>query len=199
MHYSRAKSSLTLLAVVMLGMISGCASITGSKTQPLSVTAVCEGKMVQSASCTLTNDKGVSYAVTPGSVVVSKSTADISVSCTKGSSTSMPSIVKSSSNASVWGNILMGGPIGAAIDAGTGAGFDYPPTINVMFSPPCDEIVTSTSAANNSPSSNPAAKSENIPQGQVADRIRDLNKLFQEGAISKSEFDTKRALLLNAM
>jgi len=161
-YIARVKNISLLLMILFLGMISGCASITGSKTQPLSVTAVCEGKMVQAASCTLTNDKGVTYVTTPGSAVVSKSTADISVSCTKGSSSSMPSIVKSSSNASVWGNILFGGPIGAAVDAGTGAGFDYPPTINVMFSPPCDEIVTSTPAANNSPSSNSAAKTENI-------------------------------------
>ncbi len=85
----------------------------------------------------MTNDKGVSYVSTPGTVMVSKSSADLSVTCTKDKVSSNPAIVKSSSNVNIWGNILLGGPIGAAIDAGTGAGFDYPPTVSVVFNSPC--------------------------------------------------------------
>ena len=118
-------------------VLTGCASITGSKTQPVSVTAICEAEQIQGASCTVTNDKGVSYVSTPGTVMVNKSAADLSVTCMKEKITSNPAVVKSSSNVNIWGNILLGGPIGAAIDAGTGAGFDYPPTVNVAFNSPC--------------------------------------------------------------
>ncbi len=117
--------------------LSGCASITGSKTQPISVTAICEAEQIQGASCTVTNDKGVSYTSTPGTVMVTKSNADLSVTCTKEKVSSNPAVVKSASNVNIWGNILLGGPIGAAIDAGTGAGFDYPPTVSVVFNSPC--------------------------------------------------------------
>lgn len=92
---------------------------------------------MKGASCTATNDKGVAYASTPGTVMVSKSGSDLVVQCEKDKKASNPITVKSSSNANIWGNILFGGPIGAAIDAGTGAGFDYPPTVNAMFEQPC--------------------------------------------------------------
>jgi len=125
-----------LLAGLAL-LVTGCASITGSKTQPLSVTAICEGEPIQGASCTATNDKGAFYVSTPGTITINKSAADLSLTCVKSKVSSSPSIVKSSSNVNIWGNILLGGPIGAAVDAGTGAGFDYPPSVNVVFTPPC--------------------------------------------------------------
>ena len=123
--------------VISIVFLSGCASITGSKTQPVSITATCDSEQVQRASCTVTNDKGVFYVGTPGTVMVNKSTADLSVVCVKDKVNSNPTIVKSASNVNVWGNVLFGGPIGAAVDAGTGAGFDYPPAVNVVFDPPC--------------------------------------------------------------
>lgn len=129
-----------ILMVVACGFVilaTGCASITGSKNQPVSVTAICEAEQVQGASCTVTNDKSVSYATTPGTAFVQKSMGDLSVTCIKDKMNSNPSIVRSSSNANIWGNILLGGPIGAAIDAGTGAGFDYPVAVNVIFNSPC--------------------------------------------------------------
>jgi hypothetical protein len=128
------KSVLILVPIVFA---SGCASITGSKTQPVSITATCDSEQVQGASCTVTNDKGVFYVGTPGTVMVNKSTADLSVVCVKDKVNSNPAIVKSTNNANIWGNILLGGPIGAAVDAGTGAGFDYPPAVNVVFNAPC--------------------------------------------------------------
>jgi hypothetical protein len=118
-------------------LATGCASITGSKNQPIAITAICEAEQVQAANCTVTNDKGVIYVSTPGTAFVNKSTSDLTVSCTKEKVQSNPVIVKSSSNASIWGNILLGGPIGAAVDAGTGAGFDYPNAVNVTFNSPC--------------------------------------------------------------
>ncbi len=42
-------------------------------------------------------------------------------------------VVKSSTKGMAWGNILAGGIIGGAIDAGTGAAYDYPSLINVSM------------------------------------------------------------------
>lgn len=121
-----------IFTFALLAFLNGCASITGSKYQGITVVAVCEGKQVEAASCSLTNDSGVWYVTTPGSVFVHKSTGDMSVSCKKDDAGGT-NVFRSTSAAGMWGNILMGGPIGAAIDAGTGAGFDYPNTMNIQF------------------------------------------------------------------
>jgi uncharacterized protein YceK len=129
---------IILFAIVLSAtLLTGCASITGSKNQPVSVTATCENEAVEKATCEVTNNKGVAYVTTPGTAFVNKSTGDLTVSCRKDQSTANPVIVQSKNNANIWGNILLGGPIGAAVDAGTGAGFDYPPSVNVIFNAPC--------------------------------------------------------------
>lgn len=111
---------------------SGCASITGSKNQPLSVTASLDGKPVVGANCELLNDKGKWFVTTPGSVVILKSYQDLTVTCRKSETKKVGATTFQSANeGSVWGNVLAGGIIGYAVDAGTGAGFSYPPTLNV--------------------------------------------------------------------
>ncbi len=127
---------------VMLGlaisffMLTGCASITGSKNQPVSITSVCEGAPVMGASCTLMNDKGTWYVQTPGSVMIQKAYGDLAVDCKKEQAVASGKF-QSKSNGGVWGNLLAGGLIGYAVDASSGAGFDYPPTMTVSLSGPC--------------------------------------------------------------
>lgn len=185
-------SYLLLLCLACLSV--GCASITGSKNQPITVTAVCENIMVRTASCTVTNEKGVSYTSTPGTVMVQKSTSDLTIACSKSDFSANPVTVKSSSNASIWGNILLGGPIGAAVDAGTGAGFDYPPTVNVVFNPPCEDIADSPK-----PKSSKSLAAKPVASNESGDRIRELNKLFEDGDISKKEYDIKKKMLLDGL
>jgi hypothetical protein len=130
-------TSITALALLAVALSStGCASITGSKNQPVSMTAVCESEPVNGANCTLANDKGQWFVSTPGSVMIQKSGGDLAVNCKKGESSGGGTFV-SKANGGIWGNILAGGLIGYAIDAGSGAGFDYPPNMTVIMGPPC--------------------------------------------------------------
>lgn len=119
----------------MIFLLSSCASITGSRNQPLSVTATLEGKPVVGANCELLNDKGKWFVTTPGSVVILKSFQDLTVTCRKQETKKVgASTFQSANEGSVWGNVLAGGIIGYAVDASSGAGFSYPPTLNVeMF------------------------------------------------------------------
>jgi hypothetical protein len=112
-------------------LTTGCASVTNSKLQPLSVVTYYKGDEVEGAKCTLTNDKGSWYVTAPGSVTVQKSYGDMVVTCKKKGIPTGISTVVSGSNGGVWGNILAGGVIGYAVDASSGAGFDYPTGINV--------------------------------------------------------------------
>lgn len=127
--------------LLALGLLApGCASITTGKHQPVSVQATCEGQTVTGATCTLRNNKGEWFANTPGSVTIQKSYGDLTVECRKDGYTPAMGAFRSASNGGVWGNIIAGGIIGYAVDAGSGAGFDYPTSMMVQFAPPCPTV-----------------------------------------------------------
>lgn len=130
----------------MLLALTGCASITGSKLQPLSVQTIQDGKEVAGVGCTLTNDAGKWFVTTPGSVTVQKSTGDMAVDCTKEELRGHENLV-SKSNGAVWGNIIVGGGIGYIVDRNTGAGFDYPNNVTVILNRMAAAIGLSTSSA----------------------------------------------------
>jgi hypothetical protein len=108
--------------------VSGCASITTGQNQSLSV----ETPSCMAANCKLSNDKGTWYvSSTPGTVTVQRAYGDMTVICNKGDYKSLPVQIPSATKAMAFGNIIFGGLIGAAVDAGTGAAYDYPPSIAV--------------------------------------------------------------------
>lgn len=127
---SKLALSVALMATAL--SVSGCASITGSKNQPVSVNSYSkDGDIVEEAKCNLMNDKGSWYVTTPGSVMIQKSYEDLVVACKKKGYPAGTVNVVSSANGGVWGNILAGGIIGYAVDSSSGAGFNYPTNINV--------------------------------------------------------------------
>jgi uncharacterized protein YceK len=136
---------IIILAMAIISL-SGCASITGSKLQPVSVQTIQEGKEVAGVGCTLTNDTGKWFVTTPGTVTVQKSTGDMTVECLKDELRGRETVI-SKSNGGVWGNILAGGPIGYVVDRNTGAGFDYPNSITVVISRIADAIGLSSPSA----------------------------------------------------
>lgn len=117
--------------------LTSCASITGSNTQSITVLAVCGGSAVaKGATCILSNDQGQWFLSTPGAVVVGKSGSDLKIRCEKGGSSGELTL-RSSANSNMVGNVLIGGPIGAVMDASSGSGFDYPKTATVSLYPSC--------------------------------------------------------------
>lgn len=123
---------LRMLVCTAALLLGGCASITGTQTQPVSVLATQGSQIISGASCTLSNDAGKWYVKTPGSVAIKKSTGDLLVECAKDGVTGQQNVV-SRANTNVWGNLLAGGLIGYAIDRNSGAGFDYPDSISVVL------------------------------------------------------------------
>lgn len=114
--------TIAAAAVLTLGL-TGCASTLTNGMQEVNVKALSSGQPV-TADCTLKNDKGTWNVTSPGAVAVHRSAGDMSVEChnndTAGSVTEV-----SKANSSMFGNILAGGLIGAAIDHANGSGFDY--------------------------------------------------------------------------
>ena len=124
---------IAIVVSILVVMSTGCASITGSKLQPVSVQTIHENKEIAGVGCTLTNDAGKWFVTSPGSVTIHKSTGDLAVDCSKDGTTHGHETVVSKSNGAVWGNIIAGGGIGYIVDRNTGAGFDYPNSITVML------------------------------------------------------------------
>ena len=129
--------SIMILSTASIALLTGCASITSGKVQPVSVQTMCDGKEVQGATCTMRNDKGSWFVRTPGSVPINKAYGDMTIECVKGEEMKGVNTFKSASEGAVWGNIIAGGIIGYAVDAGTGAGFSYPPVMIVNMTGKC--------------------------------------------------------------
>lgn len=123
---------LRILACSIVLLLGGCASITGSQVQPISIQTSQGSAIVTGASCTLSNDAGKWFVKTPGSVTVKKSTGDLTVECAKNDASGHENVV-SKANTNVWGNILLGGIIGYAVDRNSGAGFDYPGSVTIKM------------------------------------------------------------------
>lgn len=124
-----------LTASIILGALalSGCASIVNGNNQVISVEARHKGQQISGASCTLVNPKGTFFVTTPGTVTIHRAYDDLNVKCEKDGLQPGIVAVKSSTKPMAFGNILFGGVIGAAVDAGSGAAYDYPTLISVIM------------------------------------------------------------------
>lgn len=123
-----------VLTSVFILTSSGCATITQSEMQNLTVTTR-QGKdqIVEKAKCSLKNDKGAWELESPGVVGVHKSAEDLMVECKKeGLATGYLRAVSRAAG-SMFGNIIFGGGIGAIIDHSKGTGYDYPNDLPVQM------------------------------------------------------------------
>lgn len=212
-------SKLALITIALLLQV-GCASITGSRNQPISVTTTHEGKPVIGSYCTLVNDKGTWYVNTPGSVVILKAYGDMSATCKKEETHVGAATFQSASEGATWGNIVAGGLIGYAVDAGTGAGFSYPPTLNIEMikgntipaiptgqqastpsSQAAPSVIVETTAKTGATTPSPARASIMPPSDtpNPAKKLEDLNTMLKKGLITTDEYNTKKAEILRTL
>jgi hypothetical protein len=118
------------VSVVTTLLLTACATIVSGSTQTLSVITDPAG-----ASCILRRDGAVVGVIrpTPGSITVGKGSAPILVQCDKdGFAEASGSFDSHFQGASV-GNILLGGLIGIAVDAASGATAEYPTELTMKL------------------------------------------------------------------
>ena len=176
-------SAAPLLRIVCLSILlisGGCASITGTPNQSISVqTREQSGQEVLGAACELTNNKGKWFVTTPGSAMITRSNDNIEVMCKKTGLESGRASVESATKGSMVGNLIFGGGVGAIIDHNTGAAYEYPTFFQVVMgaftkvAPPDLNAAPSSSsaAANTSPpvstlSPQSTAQNQALPQIQ---------------------------------
>lgn len=124
------KKILAPLAAVAL--LSACSTISDGTTQEILVNTNPDG-----ANCALMRE-GVAVArvnPTPGSAMVQKTKHDITIVCTKSGFTQATFMNKSGVAANTFGNIILGGGIGWAIDSATGADNKYTSPVNITMVP----------------------------------------------------------------
>ena len=124
------------LAVILpsLLLLPGCATITSSEMQTVSLTTKTEsGVLVERADCTLSNDKGQWQAVSPSQVAIRRSAEDLMVTCKKQGAPDGMLRAISRAAAGMFGNIIFGGGIGAIIDHSKGTGYNYPDDLPVVM------------------------------------------------------------------
>ena len=122
---------LVLLACVAL---AGCASVSGGNVQKMYVQAQAQdGAAVAGADCTLTNDKGTWRLTAPGDTSIVRSNKRMEVKCDKSPLPQGVVSVESATRGAMYGNIILGGVVGAVIDHNSGAGYEYPEMIKVIM------------------------------------------------------------------
>jgi predicted lipid-binding transport protein (Tim44 family) len=118
----------------VLSILTGCASVTHGTTQSIKIeTLTPGGQVVDGAECKVANDKGEALALSGQSVPVRRSGGNLSIQCTQAGQAPAGGQAVSRVNGGMVGNILIGGLIGVAIDAGNGSGFNYPSWMQLVF------------------------------------------------------------------
>jgi len=130
-------AAMTLAAVTLL---SGCATVTQGTNQHVTLHTDPDG-----ATCDVTRETGVvaSLSATPGQVMVDRGWGAIDIACRKAEHQTILLRVDSEVQAWTFGNILLGGLIGFAVDAASGAMRQYPQFITLTLVP---EAFASTDA-----------------------------------------------------
>jgi hypothetical protein len=127
---------VALCAVLMIG---GCASILEGTSQDLAINTQPDG-----ASCRLER-QGLTIATidpTPGSVTVEKTKNDIMVYCDKAGFQQATYLNHSGAAGSAFGNAILGGGIGWAVDSATGADNKYTTPMNITMVPNAPSNIT---------------------------------------------------------
>jgi hypothetical protein len=114
--------------------LTGCASVINDVTHPMKIETKTEaGQLVAGAECKLTNDYGVFQAKSGETVQVRRSSKDLDIVCKDPANPDAVAKAISRANGGMFGNILLGGGVGAIIDHNKGTAYSYPIWVQLVF------------------------------------------------------------------
>jgi uncharacterized protein YceK len=113
---------------------TGCASVMNETTHAIKVETRTEaGRTVAGADCKLTNDRE-SVSVKSGETTqVRRSDTDMDIVCTHPEHRVASARAISRANAGLYGNIILGGGIGAIVDHNKGTAYTYPTWVQLVY------------------------------------------------------------------
>jgi hypothetical protein len=131
---SRNAKSLSQANLVLLGAlaVSGCSSIIEGRSQEIVINTNPSG-----ATCSLIRNNMPIGTVTPtpNAILIEKTKYDIVVKCNLAGYQEATYFNKSGSAGATFGNIILGGGIGWAIDSASGADNKYDSPLNITLVP----------------------------------------------------------------
>ena len=123
------KTTMACTVASLALALSGCATVMqGNQGEHVMVNAV---DCPSGTKCTLRNKKGSWQVEPPGSVSVHKSDDPLHVDCRTPQGDVFNHALDSTVHGSIFGNIILGGGIGAIVDANTDAHREYADAITV--------------------------------------------------------------------
>lgn len=126
------KTNILAATLAFAVLSGGCASVLNSTYQSVTVLTLEQGgSELRGAVCELANSKGKWFVTTPGSLMVGRSNDELQVVCSKPGSAAGKAVVVSDTLASIYGNIVVGGGVGAVVDHNNGTAYEYPAIIQV--------------------------------------------------------------------
>jgi hypothetical protein len=193
---------IALSALALTITLSGCASITGTTGQSISImTKEQNGKEVSGVACDLSNKRGTWFLTTPGSVAIHRSNDDLQVTCKKDGLEPGRVAVVSDTKGSMFGNILFGGGIGAIVDHSNGSAYEYPNLVQVVMgvftkldSPKKEQIENQNSVTGSSSSQIKTASTTS----DSTQKLKDLKELHDKGLISEDVYTNRQKQLLES-
>lgn len=128
--FARACACVTV--IVAGSLLGGCATIIAGTTQEIAINTDPGG-----AACTLKREDGVVVQTgqTPTKVKVDRSKYNLDATCTLAGHAPSSRLIPSSIHGTTVGNILVGGLIGVAVDAASGANNQYPEMVEIALIP----------------------------------------------------------------
>ena len=122
------------LACAAAILSTGCASVVNDSTHPVKVeTRNPAGELVSGAECQLTNDYGSVSLKSGDTTPVRRSSKDLDIVCKAAGQADARGRAISRANGGMWGNIILGGGIGAVIDHNKGTAYTYPTWMQLVF------------------------------------------------------------------
>ena len=113
---------------------TGCASVVNDSTHPVKVeTKTQAGQLVVGADCKLSNDYGSVSMKSGDTTPVRRSSKDLDIICKHPDNPEAVARAISRVNAGMFGNIIIGGGIGAIIDHTKGTAYTYPTWVQLVF------------------------------------------------------------------
>lgn len=121
-----------VLATVLV--FTGCATVLNDSTHPVRVDTVTEdGELVTGAKCRLHNDKYHDTFQSGDTIQVRRSARDLDITCRMDGHPDAVGRATSRANAGMWGNLLVGGAVGAIVDHSKGTAYTYPTWVRLVF------------------------------------------------------------------
>ncbi len=121
-------------ATTLIMAASGCATITKDANQQVQIDAYTQDQQrVMDARCVARNDRGQWETKSPGAVNVHRSGENLLIKCEKEGLEPGTATAVSRANGGMFGNILLGGGIGAIVDHNKGTAYTYPGWLKVIM------------------------------------------------------------------